>query len=66
MKNENEWVSLNDDGTIWAYCGPGTDNVLGLVFKHPPSPYQWHYETKDGRFRMIHLHSAAQMVQDFH
>ncbi len=46
MKNENEWVSLNDDGTIWVYCGPGTNNVLGLVIRR--GDFWWDSETRRG------------------
>ncbi len=47
MKNEvNEWVALDNEGTIWAYCGPGTNNVLGLVIKR--DTFWWDVETKKG------------------
>ncbi len=62
MKNQNEWVALDADGTIWAYCGPGQNKVLGLVFQLGAT--HWKYETKAECYSMFSLKTAARMVMD--
>lgn len=63
MKNDNEWVALDADGTIWAYCGPGVNNVLGLVDK--VGQVYWKSETKDGFRGAVSLKVAALSVLDW-
>ena len=62
MKNDNQWVALDNEGTIWVYCVPGQNNVLGLVFK---VNCHWEYIVDFQNGVMFNALDAAIMVEDF-
>ncbi len=62
MKNDNEWVAIDDNGLIWAYCGPGQNNFLGMVFK--TEHLTWKSETDLGASFSFSLKTAARKVMD--